>query len=208
MDIEKLTLPGSPLWRRLTFYNVLMAGGWLLIGFISTYDFPLLTAVVGGPGAMVLILAPLAMTLILQEESPGLVAMCATAVVLLFTAFTVPGDLYLRTFGTTEEAVVTEVVCVRSKGTCSYEYDLRAVDGSSIPWRLYSGSHDEGDQMKVVIDPAGVVPVRRDDDVSFGFFDLMALLAWPYWIAMIVQTARMRSGESGPPAGAEPADDR
>ncbi|GAA0939178.1 hypothetical protein [Actinocorallia libanotica] len=190
MDLEKFTFPRAPVPVRAIAYLAMMAAGWAFIGFLNTFGAAFLTAVAGAPAVLVLLLSSLAMAVIFQRGGPDFGAMTAAGVALLITSFLVPGDLYLNAVGSRQEAVVTEAHCIRSRGSCSYTYELATPDRSTHLGRLHNGRQDEGDRIKVVIDPAGVVSPRRASDVSFGFFDLLALAAWAAWVTFAVQGIR------------------
>ncbi len=186
------------MWVRALFYTVLMAVGWTLLGLLFAFH-PLL-AIVGSPVILLLLLCPLSMALIFRGEGPAFGAMIAAGVALLVTAFAVPGDLYLAVFGSSRQAVVVDETCVRTKGGgCSRQYRLEGTDGSPITGPLRHGAQDVGDEIKVIVEPAGVLPPRRARDVTFGFFDLVALVAWLSWIAVVFQGVRAdRRARTGP----------
>ncbi|MEO3784653.1 hypothetical protein ABGB12_15055 [Actinocorallia sp. B10E7] len=188
MFLERVTLPGRPLWLRMAFFTTLVAASWCFVGLMSAWGG--VAILFAGPAMLILLLFPLGMALVLERGGPEFGAMVAVGLALTFTAFTVPGDLYLKIFGESREAVVVEEICSRSKGSCSWSYDLAGKDDRPVAGSLRHGDLDVGDEVRVVADPVGVVPPRRPGDVSFDLLDLVALAAWLGCAAVLYQGAQ------------------
>lgn len=204
MFLERLTLPGRPPWLRMAFFTTLVAASWCSIGLVSAWGGGLLMLMTGPP-MLVLLLFPLGMALVLGRGGPEFGAMAAVGLALTFTAFTVPGDLYLKVFGDSREAVVVEEICSYSKGGCSWSYELAGTGDEIVRGLLRHGELDVGDEVRVIDDPSGFVPPRRVGDVSFDFFDMVALAAWLGCAAVLyqgVQAVRRPEEEPHPPVTA------
>ncbi|WP_344451454.1 hypothetical protein [Actinocorallia aurantiaca] len=177
MFLERLTLPGRPPWLRMVFFTTLVAASWCFVGFVFAWGGGILMLLIGLP-MLVLLLFPLGMALVLDRGGPEFGVMVAVGLALTVTAFTVPGDLYLKLFGESREAVVVEKICSRSKGSCSWSYELAGTGDEIVRGLLRHGELDVGDEVRVIADPSGFIPPRRAGDVSFDFLDMVALVAW------------------------------
>ncbi|GGM73467.1 hypothetical protein ACFFX1_47360 [Dactylosporangium sucinum] len=110
----------------------------------------------------------------------------AAMLVLVPTAYAVPGDWYLRLAGDPVTTVVMSARCSENRdGRCLYNYTLADVEGEYRD----TAEYPPGTSLQVVTDPRGVFGPRLAADLDGRVFDIAAAVAFALFAAAAIAAA-------------------
>ncbi|GAA2642058.1 hypothetical protein GCM10010399_89930 [Dactylosporangium fulvum] len=168
---------------------------WLLTGAASALGFSLWWVVAIVP-TLGLLAAPFLLFGVSKERTGPTWGALAAMLVLLPTAYAVPGDWYMRQAGVPTTSIVMSATCTTDRnGRCLYNYTIADVKGEYRDTAEYA----PGTRLELVIDPHGIFGPRLAADLESHVFDIVAVGAFAGFAAAAVAAALM--GRNGPVGG-------
>ena len=188
-------------WRRVAVLLVAMIALWVVVGVTGSLGAWWWWIIAAGPMAA-MAAAPFGLFWISRGRTwPTWVAFLP-ALTLMMTALAVPGDCYMREFGTPASATVGAVTCSEtSEDRCLYSYTLHDAAGRVLPGEFRDTvEYAAGSRIEVVTDPRGLFGPRLAVDVRSRVFEVITLIAFGLFALVTLiagAVGRRRLSESG-----------
>ncbi|UWZ34084.1 hypothetical protein Drose_22820 [Dactylosporangium roseum] len=168
---------------------------WLLTGAASALGFALWWVVAIVP-TLGLLAAPFLLFGISKGRTGPTWGALAAMLVLLPTAYAVPGDWYMRQTGVPTTSIVMSATCTEDRtGRCLYNYTIADVEGEYRD----TAEYPPGTRLELVIDPHGFFGPRLAADLESRVFDIAAAGAFLGFSAAAVAAALL--ARTGPVDG-------